>query len=136
MSANTPQHRLARLDVCAVSDALDRLGIAQGYVGGLSRRSGRAQMAGRVVTYKLVAAAAVKPSAAAPRHLGTTAVELAQPGDVIVGEQRTGIDAGTWGGILSLAAHLKGVAGLIAEGPVRDIDEATTYGFTVFSRAL
>lgn len=138
MTDQTPQQRLARLDVCAVSDALDKLGISKGFVGGLPRRSGRTQIAGRVVTYRLVAASEARPAAAGskPRHLGTTAVELAQPGDVIVGEQRSGIDAGTWGGILSLAAHLKGVAGLIAEGPVRDIDEAAGYGFTVFSRGL
>lgn len=132
----TPQQRLARLDVCAVSDALDKLGIVSGYVGDVPRRSGRAQISGRVVTYRLVAATDAKPAAGAPRHLGTTAVELAQVGDVIVGEQKSGIDAGTWGGILSLAAHVKGVAGLIAEGPVRDIDEAVAYGFTVFSRGL
>lgn len=136
MTLQTPQQRLARLDVCAVSDALDKLGIARGYVGGLPRRSGRTQISGRVLTYRLVAAEGAKPPAGPPRHLGTTAIELAQPGDVIVGEQRSGLDAGTWGGILSLAAHLRGVAGLIAEGPVRDIDEAAAYGFTVFSRGL
>jgi regulator of RNase E activity RraA len=136
MSEQTPQQRLARLDVCAVSDALDKLGISSGYVAGLPRRSGKVQISGRVVTYRLVAVADAPPAVGKPRHLGTTAVELAQAGDVIVGEQRSGIDAGTWGGILSLAAHLKGVAGLIAEGPVRDIDEAATYGFTVFSRGL
>lgn len=136
MTGQTPQQRLARLDVCAVSDALDKLGISQGYVGGLPRRSGRAQISGRVLTYRLAAAAGIQPPAGPPRHLGTTTIELAQPGDVIVGEQRSGIDAGTWGGILSLAALVKGVAGLIAEGPVRDIDEAVTYGFTVFSRGL
>lgn len=136
MSEQSPQQRLARLDVCAVSDALDKLGITQGYVGELPRRSGRTQISGRVITYRLVAAKDAPPLNGKPRHLGTTAIELAQPGDVIVGEQRSGIEAGTWGGILSLAAHLKGVVGLIAEGPVRDIDEAVTYGFTVFSRSL
>jgi regulator of RNase E activity RraA len=136
MNMYTHQHRLSRLDVCAVSDALDKLGITAGYVGDLVRRTGRALIAGRVVTYRLVAASEVPPSKGPPKHLGTTAVELAQAGDVIVGELRSGIDAGTWGGILSLAAHLKGVAGLIADGPVRDIDEAAAYGFTVFSRGL
>ena len=136
---HTPAQRLARLDACAVSDALDKLGIASGYVTGLPQRCGQERISGRVVTYRLAAAAgaASSPTSQAhPRHLGTTAVELAQPGDVIVGEQRTGIDAGTWGGLLSLAARVKGVAGLIAEGPVRDVDEARACGFTVFSRGL
>lgn len=137
---HAPAQRLARLDACAVSDALDKLGISAGFVSGLPHRCGHERISGRVVTYRLVAAAQAPASPAAahshPRHLGTTAVELAQPGDVIVGEQRSGIDAGTWGGLLSLAARVKGVAGLIAEGPVRDVDEARACGFTVFSRGL
>ncbi|MDP3925880.1 MAG: RraA family protein, partial [Hydrogenophaga sp.] len=71
-----------------------------------------------------------------PRHLGTTAVDLAQPGDVIVVEQKTGIDAGSWGGILTLGAKVKGVAGVVVDGPVRDIDEARAYDFPVYCRAL
>jgi regulator of RNase E activity RraA len=72
---------------------------------------------------------------AASRHLGTTAIETAQPGDVIVMEQRTGIEAAAWGGNLSLAAQLRGVAGTIVEGPARDIDEAQGYGYPVFARS-
>jgi regulator of RNase E activity RraA len=133
---NSPEQRLARLDACAVSDALDKLGIVEGYVAGLVRRCGRPQISGRVVTYRLVAAAEAPAPSGPPRHLGTAAIEFAKPGNVIVAQQQTGIDAGTWGGILTLAAHLKGVAGVIADGPVRDIDEAVTYGFPVFSRGL
>jgi 4-hydroxy-4-methyl-2-oxoglutarate aldolase len=55
---------------------------------------------------------------------------------VIVIEQRSGIDAGCWGGLLTLAAQLKGVAGVIADGPVRDIDEAHAQAFPIFARAL
>ena len=72
--------------------------------------------------------------APASRHLCTTAIEAAQPGDVIVIEQRTGIDAASWGGNLSLGAQLRGVSGVIIEGPGRDIDEARQYGFPVFAR--
>jgi 4-hydroxy-4-methyl-2-oxoglutarate aldolase len=55
---------------------------------------------------------------------------------VIVVEQHTGLDAGSWGGILSLGASLRGIEGVIADGPVRDIDEARQYDFPVFARAL
>ena len=50
----------------------------------------------------LVAAEEASQQGGPPRHLGTSAIELAQPGDVIVVEQRTGRDAGCWGGILTL----------------------------------
>jgi len=125
--------RLRRLDCCAISDALDQLALA-GQVTGVSKRSGSApRIAGRAVTLKLHDG----PRPEGPvRHLGTTAVELSGPDTVVVVEQRTGLDAGCWGGLLTLGAKLRGVAGVVADGPVRDIDEARDYDFPVFSTAL
>jgi 4-hydroxy-4-methyl-2-oxoglutarate aldolase len=135
--ADDTTRRLQRLDCCAVSDALDKLGLS-GTVTGLPQRSTSRRIAGKVVTVKLVEAAQVNAAAhtGAPRHLGTTAVEFAGAGDVIVVEQHTGLDAGSWGGILSLGASLRGIEGVIADGPVRDIDEARQYDFPVFARKL
>ncbi len=130
-----PVKRLLRLDCCAVSDAMDKLGL-KGSVSGLEQRATNRRIAGRIVTYKLVPAAEAPKATGAPRHLGTTAIEAAQPGDIIVVEQRTGIDAGSWGGILSLGAKVRGIAGVIADGPVRDIDEARGYDFPVYCRSL
>ncbi|AJC20157.1 RraA family protein [Pandoraea pulmonicola] len=127
--------RLRKLDACAVSDALDKLGLPS-TVSHLPQRAGSRRIAGRAVTVKLVAAADAPPSTGAPRHLGTTAVMLAGADDIIVVEQRTGLDAGSWGGILSLAAVQRGIAGIVADGPVRDIDEARDYDLPVFCRAL
>jgi regulator of RNase E activity RraA len=122
--------RLARLDCCAVSDALDKLKLS-GVVSGLPQLSGSGRMAGRVITIKLGTGTALPGPT---RHLGTTAIEAAKPGDVIVVEQKSGVEAGSWGGILALGAKLRGVAGVIADGPVRDIDEAKAFGFPVFAR--
>lgn len=128
--------RLLRIDCCAVSDAMDKLGLKDRVASGLEQRSTTRRIAGRVVTYRLVPAAEAPPVSGPPRHLGTTAIETAAAGDVIVVEQRTGIDAGSWGGILTLGAKVKGVAGVVADGPVRDIDEARAYDFPVYCRAL
>lgn len=128
---NAATDRLSRLDCCAVSDALDKLTLT-GVVSGLPRLSGSGRIAGRVITMKLGTGA---PPPGPARHLGTTAIEAANPGDVIVVEQRSGVEAGSWGGILTLGAKLRGVAGVIAEGPVRDIDEAKSFDFPVFARA-
>ena len=122
--------RLSRLDACAISDALDKLKLT-GAVTGIHRLSTDARISGRVVTYRM------EPDDGRPvasRHLGTTAIEAARPGNVIVAEQRTGIDAAAWGGNLSCGAQLRGIAGVIVEGPARDIDEARGYGFPVFAR--
>lgn len=122
--------RLRRLDSCAVSDTMDRLGLASA-VTGIAPRSARRRLAGRVRTVKLEAAKGRTPS----RHLCTAAIEAAEAGDVIVVEQKSGIDAAGWGGILSIGAQAKGVAGVIVDGPARDIDEATELGFPVYARA-
>jgi 4-hydroxy-4-methyl-2-oxoglutarate aldolase len=122
--------RLSHLDACAVSDALDKLGL-QGSVSGIHRYSTDRRICGRVVTVRLEKDDG-RPVAS--RHLGTTAIEAAQPGDVIVLEQRTGIDAACWGGNLTLGAQLRGISGVIIEGPGRDMDEARQYDFPVFAR--
>ena len=122
--------RLSRVDACAVSDAMDKLGLA-GVATGIHRLSTDRRIWGRIVTVKL------EPDdgrPAASKHLSTTAVESAGPGDVIVIEQRTGIDAAGWGGNLSLGAKMRGVAGVIVEGPARDLDESRGYDFPVFAR--
>jgi regulator of RNase E activity RraA len=129
-----PVERLNRLDTCALSDAMDKLGLS-GTVTGLEQRSGERRIAGRVMTYRLAAQDQVPRGEGPARHLGTTAIERAAPGDVLVAEQRTGINAACWGGILSLGAKLRGIAGVIAEGPVRDVNEAMGYDFPIFSRS-
>jgi 4-hydroxy-4-methyl-2-oxoglutarate aldolase len=123
--------RLRRLDTCAVSDALDRLNLASA-VTGIGPRSVRQRIAGRVRTVKLEAA----NGRTAKHHLCTTAIEASDAGDVIVIEQKSGIDAAGWGGILSTGAKTKGVSGVIVDGPARDIDEATELGFPVYARSV
>jgi 4-hydroxy-4-methyl-2-oxoglutarate aldolase len=124
--------RLRRLDTCAVSDALDKLKLP-GAVTGLPQRSGPGRIAGRAVTMKVGPG---EPPPGPPKHLGCTAIESSGPDEVIVVEQRSGIEAGCWGGLLTLGAKQRGVAGVVADGPLRDVDEAIAYEFPVFSRSL
>jgi regulator of RNase E activity RraA len=121
--------RLSRLDSCAVSDALDKLGL-KGAVTGIHRFSSEKKIAGRVLTVKLDRAEGRSNT----RHLCTAAIEAASPGDIIVVEQHTGIDAASWGGNLSIGAQMQGVAGVIVDGPVRDIDDSRKLDFPVFAR--
>jgi uncharacterized peroxidase-related enzyme len=129
-AADPIARRLLRLDVCAVSDALDKIG-SPGLVSGLQPLSGGQRIAGRVVTVRLGVG---EPPPGPARHLGTAAIVTARPGDVIVVEQRSGVEAGAWGGILTLAATLKGISGVVADGVVRDVDEARARAFPIFAR--
>lgn len=124
--------RLRALDSCAVSDALDMLAL-DGAVTGLEPLTGGPRIAGRVLTVRLDRAEGRLPGP--PRHLCTSAIEAARAGDIIVVEQRTGLDAAAWGGTLSLGAHLRRLSGAIIEGPARDIDESRDLDFPVFARS-
>ena len=128
--------RLRRLDACAVSDALDKLGLP-GVVTGLPLRSagpgGNSRIAGRAVTMKVGPG---QPPPGPSRHLGCSAIEQGGPDHIIVVEQRSGLEAGCWGGLLTLGAKVRGIAGVVADGPLRDVDEAIAYEFPIYSRSL
>jgi regulator of RNase E activity RraA len=120
--------RLARLDACAVSDAVDALG-REGVLDGVGPLTGPARISGRVVTVELG-----RPGGeAAHRHLGTAAIVAAAPGDVIVVAHQGRADSAGWGGNLSRAAKRAGVAGVIVDGAARDVDESRAVGFPVFA---
>ncbi len=129
---NPHVRRLRLLDACAVSDALDKLGLP-GVVTGIAQRSGQGRIAGRAVTMKVGPGS---PPPGAPVHLGCRAIEAAGADDVIVVSQTSGVEAGCWGGLLTLGAKVKGVAGVIADGPLRDVDEAIAMGFPLWARSL
>jgi 4-hydroxy-4-methyl-2-oxoglutarate aldolase len=133
MAEKTVLDRLRALDCCALSDAADQLGLTI-TVTGLLPRTVRRRIAGRAVTVLLASGKA--PADTAPRHLCTAAIEAAQPGDIVVVEQRTGIEAAGWGGILSNAAQTRGLSGVLVEGPARDIDEAADMQFPVYARSV
>jgi regulator of RNase E activity RraA len=54
---------------------------------------------------------------------------------VIVIEHHDREDAAGWGGILSLAAKIKGVEGVVVDGTCRDVDDSRDAGFPVYARA-
>jgi len=60
-------------------------------------------------------------------------IDSAQDGHVIMIDNG-GQQVSTWGGIASFAAQKRGVAGLVVDGGVRDLDEIREFNFPVFSR--
>src|ERR1700756_2051818 len=99
---NRWMERLALLDTCVVSHALDHLGIS-GAVAGVRPMRGRPKVVGRARTVEVVDTAAV--GLAHSRHLATSAIVASGPEDVIViaNNGRTGVSC--WGDILTVAAQ-------------------------------
>lgn len=121
--------RLAALDSCAVSDAMDREGVPAAILG-LKRLSTDRRIAGRAVTVLLGAA----DGRASHRHLCTAAIEAAGPGSVIVIAHQGRLDVAGWGGVLSCAASTRGVEGVVIDGACRDIDESREMDLPVYGR--
>lgn len=119
--------RLAKLDACAVSDALDRAG-RKGVALGLRALSADKRIVGEAVTVQL----GPDDGRASKRHLCTAAVEAGGPGKVIVVAHNGRTDVAGWGGLLSLGATVRGVEGVVIDGVCRDLDESREFGLPVY----
>ncbi|WP_322028957.1 4-carboxy-4-hydroxy-2-oxoadipate aldolase/oxaloacetate decarboxylase [Paraburkholderia sp. J76] len=64
------------------------------------------------------------------------AIYSAQPGDVLVVSVNQAYEHGYWGEIMSTAAKVRGLAGLVIDGCVRDQRLLSEIGFPVFARGL
>src|SRR6202451_152914 len=125
--------RLISFDTCVVSDALDALGYP-GALAGIGPTWDCKKIAGRVQTVKLGPAAESVGQPAV--HLGAKAIAGAAPGDEIIVDNDAGhgFSAG-WGGLLALAASVKGVAGVVVYGAARDIDDVASVGLPMYAHS-
>jgi 4-hydroxy-4-methyl-2-oxoglutarate aldolase len=115
------------LSVAAVSDAMDRLGVAGQCLGIQSLAVGN-RMAGRAFTIKYIPCGIVK---------GTVGdyIDDVPPGDVVVLDNAGRLDCTVWGDILTAVAHRRGVAGTVVHGVCRDVARSFELGYAIFSRA-
>lgn len=125
--------RLEALDSCVVSDALDRLGLHQ-VVTGLAPTWTCPRIAGPVRTVELRRLGEGETAPAGP-HLGTRAIEASTPGDVVVVAHQGRTDSAGWGGLLSTAAVVAGIRGVLVDGACRDVDEAAELRLPLYARS-
>ena len=123
--------RLERLSTTNLSDALDKVGI-RGAVIGIRPLFGLPKVVGLGVTIKITAAGMSKSK----HHLGIEAIACARKGDLIVIDNRGDTSNNCWGEILTCAAKMKGVSGVIIDGAARDVDMCDEMGFPVFARGV
>lgn len=64
------------------------------------------------------------------------AIAEAQPGDVLVVDYGGSLDSGPFGEIMALACQMRGIAGMVIDGAVRDSAHIAALGFPVFARGL
>jgi 4-hydroxy-4-methyl-2-oxoglutarate aldolase len=64
------------------------------------------------------------------------ALHVARPGDVIVIATRLRGSTGLWGGLTTASAVARGIAGVVADGGVRDTADIAAAGFPVWAAAI
>lgn len=64
------------------------------------------------------------------------ALSIARPGDVLVVDSQSMIEAGAWGDLMTTSAVARRLGGLVIDGSVRDTEAIRAMGFPVFSRGV
>ncbi len=106
-----------------ISDALHRKGAMVGAVS----LCGNVKMVGRAVTVQTFAGDWAKP---------VQAIDLAEPGDVLVIYNDGGTHVAPWGELATLSCIGRGLAGVVIDGAARDVDDIRRIGFPTFARAV
>jgi regulator of RNase E activity RraA len=123
--------RLDKLSTTNISDAMDKIGL-RGAVIGIRPMYKCPKIIGRTVTIKVTAVGINRPK----YHGAVRAIDAASPGDVIIIDNRGDMNNNNWGEIVSMAAKMKGISGVVVDGVVRDIDACEEIGFPVYARGV
>ena len=115
---------LAEMGVATVHEALGRTGLMRPYLRPLSNSM---RLAGPAVTVSL------HPGDNLMIH---AAVEVCQPGDVLVVAPTSESEDGHFGELLATSLRSHGVAGLIIDAGVRDVNEIVAMQFPVWSKNI
>ena len=131
MAQTTRLDRLAALDTCTVSDALDFLGLPGATVG-LRPLWDCPKVVGRASTILLGPRTDEKPTV----HLISPVIDAVTCADrvLVIAGGAEGISC--WGDILANAARGRGIRGSVIDGMSRDIEGSEAIGYPVYGRGI
>jgi regulator of RNase E activity RraA len=122
----------AQLATPTIANALDDVGF-EGVLEGLTQMVPGTRCTGRATTAREVTGR--RGDFSSEDFKVGHAIEAARPGDILVIDN-SGHCVSTFGGLATLAAKTKGLAGLLVDGGVRDREEMVAHGFLVFARHM
>ncbi|RYX97994.1 MAG: RraA family protein [Comamonadaceae bacterium] len=114
--------RARKIPVAVIGDVAKRL---QCFSAGFVQYGGRKKFVGPALTVK------VRPGDNLMLH---KAIDLAQPGDVLVIDAGGALNTATFGAMMSSYAVTRGIAAFVLDGAIRDVEEISHLDFGVVAR--
>lgn len=122
--------------LASVSDAVDQVCSKRGFMSYDMRPLAGKNFVGRARTAVYTPASKLPSGISLNLRSGTEMIDNALEGEVGVIVIENGLDAAGIGGLMATAAKSRGLAGMVIDGGVRDIEEIKNMGLSVFGRSV
>jgi len=122
--------------VASVADAVDQITGQRGFMSHDMRPRVPGVMVGRAVTAMLKAAPPDKATPALSAKHSVAMIDSGKPGEVAVIVVENGLDVAGLGGLMGTTAKVRGMAGVLIDGGLRDIAELRALNLPAYSRSV
>jgi 4-hydroxy-4-methyl-2-oxoglutarate aldolase len=122
--------------VASVSDAVDQITGERGFLSHDMQPRVPGQVVGRAVTALLRQTSPDKATAALSAKHSVAMIDNAKPGEVGVIVVENGLDVAGMGGLMATTAKVRGMAGVLIDGGLRDVAEVRALGLPAYSRSV
>ena len=135
-SADPMLARFAKLSPANISDAMDQVGGGRGFLDHDVRPFVTGAFVGRAATSLLRAVPAEQSTPATAAKHSVEMIDASKPGDVGVLVMEGSLDVAAMGGLMGTAAKVRGMAGMVLDGALRDVHEVRALGLPVYARSI
>ncbi len=127
---------LAKVPTASLADAVDQVTGRRGFMSHDMRPASPGHFAGRAATALLKAAPPEKATAQLSARDSIAMIDNARPGEVGVIVIENGLDVAAIGGLMGTDAKVRGLAGMVLDAGVRDVDELKEMKLPVYARSV
>ncbi len=124
------------IPTASVADAVDQIAGRRGFMSHDMRPQSPGRFVGRAVTSLSRPAPPEQAGAKVSVKHATEMIDSAKPGEVGVIVYKNGLDVAALGGLMATDAKVRGMAGMVLDGGVRDTVEMRALGLPVYARSV
>ena len=128
--------RFAKVSPANISDAMDQVAGQRGFLDHDVRPYVAGAFVGRAATSLLSAVPADQSTPATAAKHSVEMIDASKPGDVGVLVMEGSLDVAAMGGLMGTAAKVRGMAGMVIDGALRDVREIRALGLPVYARSI